>query len=316
MNVTGIGTPALWLGFTLFVLVMIVLDLVVFHRKAHEVSLRESLIWTGVWIGLALAFNGLVYHWFGRDRALEFLTGYVIEKALSVDNLFVFLVIFSYFAVPPALKHRVLLWGILSALVLRAVFIFAGAALLQRFHWIIYVFGGFLVITAVKLVMQKDEEIHPEKNPMLRLFKRIMPILPEYRGTNFFVVENGRRYGTALLMVLLVVETTDIIFAVDSIPAVFAVTNDPFIVYTSNIFAVLGLRALFFALAGIMDRFHYLKIGLALVLAFVGVKMLISAFYKIPIGIALGVIAAVLAGSIIASMLRPRPIVPANKPAG
>lgn len=314
MNAPGIGTPLLWIGFTIFVLVMIVLDLVVFHRKAHEVSLRESLVWTAVWIGLALVFNGGVYHWFGSEKALQFLTGYVIEKALSVDNLFVFLVIFSYFSVPAALKHRVLLWGILSALILRAIFIFAGAALLERFHWVIYVFGGFLVLTAIKLLVQKDEEIHPEKNPLLRLFRRIMPVLAEYRGTSFFVVEKGRRYATALFMVLLVVETTDIVFAVDSIPAVFAVTPDPFIVYTSNIFAVLGLRALFFALAGIMGRFHYLKLGLALVLAFVGIKMLISGFYKIPIGVALGVIAAILAGSVVASLLRPAPRTDTEQP--
>jgi tellurite resistance protein TerC len=314
VNIPSIGSPALWIGFTVFVAVMLVLDLVVFHRKAHEVSLRESLLWTAVWIGLALAFNGGVYFWFGSERALEFLTGYVIEKALSVDNLFVFLLIFSYFAVPTALQHRVLLWGIVSALILRAVFIFAGAALLQKFHWVIYVFGGILVITAIKLMIQKDEEIHPEKNPVLRLFKKIMPVLADYRGSKFFVVEGGRRYATALFMVLLVVETTDIIFAVDSIPAVFAVTRDPFIVYTSNIFAVLGLRALFFALAGVMGKFHYLKIGLALVLAFVGGKMLISSVYKVPIGLALGAIAVILAGSIVASILRPPAKIHLEKP--
>ena len=240
MPLDSIGTPPLWIGFTLFVLAMLALDLGVFHRKAHVVGIREALAWTAVWITLALGFNVGVYVWFGAERALEFLTGYVIEKALSVDNIFVFLVVFAVFAVPAALQHRVLFWGILGALVMRAVFILAGAALLQRFHWIVYVFGGFLVITGVKLLLHSGDEIHPERNPVYRLFRRLVPAVSDYRGARFTVVESGRRYATPLLAVLVVVEATDVVFAVDSIPAIFAVTIDPFIVYTSNIFAILG----------------------------------------------------------------------------
>jgi tellurite resistance protein TerC len=304
--VESIGSPALWVGFTAFVLAMLALDLGVFHRKAHAVHFKEALAWSAVWVSLALAFNLLVYQWFGAQRGLEFLTGYLIEKALSVDNIFVFLVIFSFFSVPAAYQHRVLFWGILGALVMRAAFIMAGAALLQRFHWIVYVFGGFLVITGVKLLLHRDAEIHPERNPVYRLFRRVVPAVTDYRGSRFTVVENGRRYATPLLAVLVVVEATDVVFAVDSIPAIFAVTGDPFIVYTSNIFAILGLRALYFLLAGVMDRFHYLKLGLALVLCFVGVKMLIVDVYKIPIVPSLVVVASLLAGSIVASLFRPR----------
>ncbi len=310
LSTESIGSPLLWGAFTIFIVTMLILDLFVFHRKTREVTLRESLVGTALWIGLALVFNAGVYYWFGRQRALEFLSGYVIEKALSVDNLFVFLVVFAYFSVPADLKQKVLQWGILSAIVLRAVFIFAGSALLSHFHWVTYVFGGFLVLTGVKLLVQKEQELHPEKNPVLRLFRRFMPVLAEFRGSRFFVMHEGKRHATALFMVLLVIEATDIVFAVDSIPAVFAVTPDPFIVYTSNIFAILGLRSLFFALAGVMGRFHYLKVGLALVLAFVGVKMLIAGFYKIPVGLALGAIAALLIGSVVASLLFP----PAKKP--
>jgi len=305
--VDSIGSPALWVGFTVFVLAMLALDLGVFHRKAHGVRFREALAWSTVWVGLALAFNLLVYHWFGAQRGLEFLTGYLIEKVLSVDNIFVFVVIFSFFAVPAAYQHRVLFWGILGALVMRAVFILAGAALLQRFHWIVYAFGGFLVITGVKLLLHRGDEIHPERNPVYRLFRRLVPAVSDYRGARFTVVENGKRYATPLLAVLVVVEATDVVFAVDSIPAIFAVTTDPFIVYTSNIFAILGLRALYFLLAGVMDKFHYLKVGLALVLCFVGIKMLIMDFYKIPIAASLAAVATLLAGSVAASLLRPRP---------
>ena len=305
MPVESIGSPVLWAGFTLFVLAMLAVDLGVFHRKAHEVRLKEALAWSAVWVSLALGFNLLVYHWFGPQRGLEFLTGYVIEKALSVDNIFVFLVIFSFFAVPAAYQHRVLFWGILGALVLRAVFILAGAALLQRFHWIVYVFGGFLVVTGVKLLLDRGAEVHPERNPMYVLFRRFVPSVGHYRGARFTVVENGRRYATPLLLVVVVVEATDVVFAVDSIPAIFAITTDPFIVYTSNIFAILGLRALYFLLAGVMDKFHYLRVGLALVLCFVGVKMLIADVYKIPIAVSLAVVATLLAGSIAASLLRP-----------
>jgi tellurite resistance protein TerC len=284
---------------------MLALDLGVFHRKAHEVKVREALIWTAVWIGLALVFNAGVYVWFGPERGLEFLTGYVIEKALSVDNIFVFIVVFATFAVPAKLQHRVLFWGILGALVMRAAFIFLGAAALERFHWVSYVFGGFLVLTGIKLLVQRDAEVHPERNPVLRLFKRLVPAVSDYRGGHFTVVEAGKRYATPLLLVLVTIEATDIVFAVDSIPAIFAVTKDPFIVYTSNIFAILGLRALYFALAGVMGKFHYLKVGLALVLAFVGAKMLVASVYKIPILVSLGVIIALLAGSVVASLLRP-----------
>lgn len=306
MGLESVGTPALWIGFNLFVLALLALDLGVFHRKAHEVSVREALVWTLVWVGLALAFNSGIYYWFGSERALEFLTGYVIEKALSVDNLFVFLVIFSYFAVPAVLQHRVLFWGILGALVMRALFIVLGATLLQAFHWIIYLFGGFLIITGIKLLLQRESAAHPERNIVLRVFRRLVPITRDYHGTRFYVKEDGRWLATPLLMVLVLVEATDVVFAVDSIPAIFAITKDPFIVFTSNIFAILGLRSLYFLLAGMMGRFHYLKVGLALVLAFVGTKMLLVDVYKIPILVSLCVIVMLLAGSVVISLLRPR----------
>ncbi len=305
MSVDSVGSLGAWLGFTAFVLAMLVLDLRVFHRTPHEIRAREALAWSAVWIGLALAFNVAVGFWFGPERALEFLTGYVIEKALSVDNLFVFLVIFSYFAVPAALQHRVLFWGVVGAIAMRVLFILLGTALLARFHWVLYLFGAFLVFTGVRLLLQREGDVHPERNPVLRLFRRVVPSVSDYRGGRFTVVENGRRYATPLLMVLVVVEATDLVFATDSIPAVFAVTRDPFIVYTSNIFAVLGLRSLYFALAGLMQKFHYLKVGLGLVLAFVGVKMLIAKIYELPIAVSLGVIAGLLGASIATSILRP-----------
>jgi tellurite resistance protein TerC len=305
MGLESVGTPALWIGFTLLVLAMLGIDLGVFHRRAHEVRVREALLWTVVWISLALLFNVGVYFRFGSERALEFLTGYLIEKALSVDNIFVFLVLFSYFAVPPALQHRVLFWGIVGALVMRAIFIFLGAALLQNFHWVIYIFGGFLVFTGVKLLLQKGSEVHPERNPLFLQFKRLIPAVGDYRGPRFTVVENGKRYATPLLLVLIAIEATDIVFAVDSIPAIFAVTRDPFIVYSSNIFAILGLRALYFVLAGVMGKFHYLSVGLALVLIFVGVKMTMTDIYKLPVAISLAVVALLLSGSVALSLLRP-----------
>jgi tellurite resistance protein TerC len=283
MGIESIGTPLLWVGFTVFVLAMLALDLGVFHRRAHAVHVREALLWTLVWISLAMIFNVGVYFWFGSERALEFLTGYVIEKALSVDNIFVFLVIFSYFAVPAALQHRVLFWGILGALAMRAIFIFLGAALLQQFHWVIYIFGAFLLFTGVKLLLQRGCEVHPERNPLFQLFRRLVPSVSDYRSSHFTVVQAGKRYATPLLLVLVAIEATDIVFAVDSIPAIFAITTDPFIVFTSNIFAILGLRALYFALAGVMGKFHYLRVGLALVLAFVGAKMMLTDLYKVPI---------------------------------
>ncbi|MGE0681155.1 MAG: TerC family protein [Candidatus Binatia bacterium] len=301
----SIGTPSLWIGFTVFILALLALDLGVFHRQAHEVSAREALSWSIVWISLALLFNVGVYTWFGPERGLEFLTGFLIEKALAVDNIFVFVVLFSYFAVPASLQHKVLFWGILGALVLRAVFIFLGAALLQHFHWIIYVFGAFLVLTGIKLFKQNETDIHPERNLLFRLFIRFVPAIPAYRGDRFFVRQSGRWYATPLLFVLVSVEATDLVFAIDSIPAIFAVTSDPFIVYTSNIFAILGLRALYFLLAGVIHQFHYLKTGLAFVLAFVGVKMMIVDMYKIPVGASLAVIALLIGGAILASLLWP-----------
>ncbi len=317
MDAMSIGTPWLWIGFLAFVLAMLVLDLGVFQRKAHAISVREALIWTGVWIALALLFNLGVYHWFGAEHALEFLSGYVIEKALSVDNIFVFIVVFSVFAVPAKFQPRVLMWGILGALVLRAVFIVLGAALLHRFHWVSYFFGAFLVFTGAKLLFQREGEVHPERNPLFRLFRRLVRSVGDYREGHFVVVENGKRYATPLLLVLVAIETTDIVFAVDSIPAIFAITTDPFIVFTSNIFAILGLRALYFALAGMMGRFHYLKIGLSIVLAFVGAKMLIAGVYKVPIVVSLLIIASVLVVSVVASLFRPpaKPTDPSEQPA-
>lgn len=305
MSAASIGTPVLWAGFTVFILAMLALDLGVFHRKGHAVKIREALIWSAVWIGLALIFNAGVYFWFGPERALEFLTGYLIEKALSVDNLFVFLVLFSYFAVPAQLQHRVLFWGILGALIMRAVFIAAGAALIQNFHWVIYLFGAFLVFTGFKLLASRENEIHPERNPVIRTFRRLVPCVPEYRGARFLVKEAGRRYATPLLLVLVAIEATDIVFAVDSIPAIFAITTDPFIVFTSNIFAILGLRALYFLLAGMIGKFRYLKVGLGLVLAYVGIKMLLSGWIHVPIGLSLGVIAGLLGISIAVSLSFP-----------
>jgi tellurite resistance protein TerC len=291
----------LWVIFNVFVLGMLALDLLVLHRKAHAVSLREALAWSCVWVSLALLFSLGVYFVRGGEKALEFLTGYVIEWSLSVDNLFVFLVIFSYFAVPPIYQHRVLFWGILGALVLRAIFIATGSALLANFHWMIYVFGGFLVFTGIKLLFAGEDKVEPEKNPAVRLLRRFIKVTPDYQGQRFFIRKDGTLWATPLLLVLVVVETTDVIFAVDSIPAIFAITLDPFIVYTSNVFAILGLRALFFLLAGVMEMFRYLKVGLSFVLCFVGAKMMLVDLYKIPIGISLGVVAGILGISILAS---------------
>jgi tellurite resistance protein TerC len=302
-----IGTPWIWIGFTAFVLAMLALDLGVFHRQAHAVSLKESLVWTAVWVALALLFNAGVWHYAGPQKALEFFTGYLIEKSLSVDNIFVFALLFSYFAVPLKYQHKVLFWGILGALVMRAVMIGAGVVLITRFSWIIYLFGVFLILTGIKMIVKCAEEIHPERNPVVGWFKRLMPVTSDYREDRFFVRENGIRMATPLFVVLLLVEFTDLIFAVDSIPAIFAVTTDPFIVYTSNVFAILGLRSLYFALAGVMDKFHYLKIGLGVVLTFVGVKMLLAhSPYKLDTLVALGVIVTVLAVSVVASWLRPK----------
>lgn len=301
-----IGSPVLWGGFIAFVLAMLALDLGVFHKTAHRISVKEAAAWSVVWVGLAALFNVGVYFMFGPDRALEFTTGYVIEKALSVDNIFVFLVLFTFFAVPDTLQHRVLFWGVLGALVMRAIFIFAGGAFLAKFHWAIYVFGGILALTGLKLLRAGDEKVDPNKNFAVRFFRKIMPVTDGYRGDKFIVRENGVRMATPLLLCLVAVEATDLIFAVDSIPAIFAVTRDPFIVFTSNIFAILGLRSLFFMLAGVMDRFKYLKPGLAFVLLFVGTKMLIIDFYKIPVLASLGVIFGILTVAIVASLIATR----------
>jgi tellurite resistance protein TerC len=303
MSADSIGTPSLWLGFTLLVLALLALDLGVFHRRAHVVGYREALAWCAFWVGMAFGFNLLVYHWFGREPALEFLTGYVIEEALSVDNMFVFLVLFRYFAVPPALQHRVLFWGILGALLMRGAFILAGAALVHRFHFVLYLFGAFLLLTGIRLATGAEAEVHPERNPVYRLLRRLVPAVGDYRGAKFLVREAGRTFATPLLLVLVVIEATDVVFAVDSIPAIFGITTDPFIIYTSNVFAILGLRALFFVLAGAMSQFHLLKIGLGLVLVFVGAKMLIADVLQVPVLLSLGVVASLLGGAVVASLL-------------
>jgi len=284
---------------------MLVLDLGVFHRRTHVVRFREALLWSAMWIALAAIFAVIVYFWHGRGSALEFVTGYVIELSLSVDNLFVFLLIFRYFQVPTVHQHKVLFWGILGALIMRAVFILAGVGLIRQFHWIIYIFGALLVYSGIKLFRQENAEIHPEKNPLLRLFRRWIPVTKDYEGAKFFVRRPGL-YATPLFIVLLVVETTDVLFAVDSIPAILAITLDAFIVYTSNVFAILGLRSMYFALAGMMELFHYLHYGLSLVLIFVGGKMLVSHYYQIPTELALGIVAGILIISVVASMLHPR----------
>ena len=302
----------LWIGFNIFVLALLALDLGVFHRKAHSVSIKEATTWSLIWVSLAMIFNLGIYFAWGQEKALEFFTGYVIEKSLSVDNLFVFLMIFQYFSTPAEYQHRVLFWGILGALILRAIFIAAGSALLSQFHWMIYVFGGFLVFTGIKMFLQGDEKLDPERNPVVRLFERWVPITREYHGQNFTIRTNGKTRATLLLLVLIVIETTDVIFAVDSIPAIFAVTQDSFIVYTSNVIAILGLRALYFMLAGIMQMFVYLKFGLSLVLCFVGAKMLLADIYKIPIGASLSVIGTILLVSVMASWWAQRKSAPAQ----
>jgi tellurite resistance protein TerC len=304
-----------WVLFNVFVLVMLALDLGVFHRKAHVIRFKEALAWSAFWISLALAFAVIVYFWRGSQPALEFTTGYLIELSLSVDNLFVFLVLFTYFKVPSEHQYGVLFWGIIGALIMRAIFIVAGVALINRFHFIIYVFGAFLIYTGIKLAVQDETEVHPEHNPVLKLVRRWFPMTTDYVGGKFFVTRDGIRYATPLLAVLAVVETTDLLFAVDSIPAILAITRDPFIVYTSNVFAILGLRSMYFALAGMLELFHYLNYGLAAILSFVGVKMLLSndglelwgipLHAKIPIHISLIVVASLLAISIIASVMFP-----------
>jgi len=288
--------------FTLFVLGMLALDLGVFHRRPHAVSFREAALWTAVWVTLAVAFNVGVYVWRGPQPALEFLTGYILEESLSMDNVFVFAVIFRFAAVPAQYQHRVLFWGILGALIMRAAFIAAGVALIARFHWVLYVFGIFLVITGAKLLREKGHEVHPDRNPLWRLARRLFPVTENYEGAAFFVRRRSGLLATPLFLVLVMVETTDIVFATDSIPAIFAVTQDPFIVYTSNVFAIMGLRSLYFFLAGAIGRFRYLRVGLSFVLMFVGVKMLVAHYYKLPVLASLAVISCVLAVAILASL--------------
>jgi tellurite resistance protein TerC len=300
-----VGTPLQWGFFFALLLGMLVLDLGVFNRKAHRVGLREAVFWSVVWTLVALAFNAWVYYRFGRQFGLEFLTGYIIERSLSFDNIFVFIVIFNYFAVPAEFQHRVLFWGILGALISRGIFIAMGTALITRFEWLILVFGAFLVYTGVKIFKEKEAEVHPERNPVVRLFQRFVPLSGRYHGKRFFVREEGRIKATPLMLVLVVVEATDVVFAVDSIPAVFGVTTNPFIVFTSNIFAILGLRALYFLLAGLMHKFHYLSYGLGLVLVFVGGKMMTERWVHIPTEISLGIVLGILTLAIAASLLRP-----------
>jgi tellurite resistance protein TerC len=302
---------SLWIGFNALVLALLALDLFVFHREAHEVRIKEAAIWSIFWVLLSLAFGAGVYHFRGSEAGLEFLTGYLIEKALSVDNIFVFVLIFGYFGVPEKYQHRVLFWGVLGALLMRGTMIGAGALLIQRFDWILYIFGAFLVFTGIRMARGEEHDIEPEANPVLRLVRRYLPVTTTYHGQRFFVREPVGQEGrlrlvaTPLFVVLVLVETTDLIFAVDSIPAIFAITQDPFIVYTSNILAILGLRSLYFLLAGIIHRFHYLPLGLSIVLVFIGVKMLLSDLYHVPTAVSLGVVATVLAVAVAASLLRP-----------
>lgn len=298
----------LWIGFNLFILLMLALDLGVFQRKIHAVSVREALIWSGVWIALALAFNVFVYYDFGKQKALEFLTGYILEKSLSVDNIFVFVLLFGYFKVPGEYQHKVLFWGVLGALILRAALIAVGAIMIAKFHWVIYLFGAFLVFTGFRMAKQSEEDIHPEDNFLIRLFRKLFPVTNEYHGEKFFVKIDGKKVATPLFIVLLAIEFTDLVFAFDSIPAIFAVTKDPFIVYTSNIFAILGLRSLYFALAGVIHKFHYLKIGLAMILIFIGAKMLMSDLYKVPVTYSLAVIGIILAASVVTSLVKPKAV--------
>jgi tellurite resistance protein TerC len=302
---------AMWGFFIGLVVGTLMVDIMRYMNKPHALSLREATIWTGTWVGLAAIFGGAVFAMEGTTKGLEFITGYIVEWSLSVDNLFVFLMIFQYFAVPSMYQQRVLFWGIMGAIVLRGVFIATAVTLLSYFTWLVYVFGAFLIYVAIKLVRAGEVHVEPQKNPVLRFFKRIIPVETSYESQNFFVRRRGKLMATALMPVMIVIATTDIMFAVDSIPAILAITRDPFIVYTSNIFALLGLRALFFVLAGVMGLFRYLQVGLCLVLMFIGVKMLISEFVHIPIGISLGVVASVLGGSVIASILFPAEKAPA-----
>ena len=303
---TSIGNPLLWTVFGVVVVIALAVDLFVFHREAHEVRFREGLIWTFVWIGLSLLFNLWIWYENGSGPALQFFTGYVIEKALSVDNIFVFIVIFNYFSVPPKYQHRVLFWGILGAVIMRGLFVVLGAALITRFDWVMFVFGAFLLYTGVKIIVRKDVEVDPEHNPVIRWVERHLRVSRKYDGQKFFTRVDGTLAATPLLLVLVVVELTDVVFAVDSIPAIFGVTRDPFIVFTSNIFAILGLRALYFVLHDLMNRFAYLHYGLGAVLAFIGCKMLVAEWFHVPVEVSLAVVVVLLGGSGLASWLLAR----------
>jgi len=304
-NLKLMGTSIyFWIGFHVFIFIMLALDLGVFHKHTHKVPVKEAVVWSAVWITLALLFNLFVFFEFGKTQALEFLTAYVIEYSLSVDNIFVFILIFSYFAVNAQYQHKILFWGILGALIMRGIFIFAGVALINRFHWIVIIFGGFLVFTGIRMLIQKETEVDPEKNVIVRFFRKFFPVSHDLHGGKLFVRQNNRLYATPLFLVLLIIESSDLIFAVDSIPAILAISKDTFIVYTSNIFAILGLRSLYFAIAGIMGYFRYLKVGLAFVLTFVGLKMLVAYFhFEIPIVLSLVIIISILLISILASVL-------------
>ena len=294
---------ALWIGFNVFVLLMLALDLGVFHRKSETISVKNALVWTGIWVCLAFLFNIFVYYQFGNEKAFEFFTGYLIEKSLSVDNIFVIILIFSYFHVPPAYQHKVLFWGILGALVMRVCFILAGVELIHKFHWLIYIFGGFLIITGIRILVQGDPKLEPERNPVVKLIRKVFRVTKTFEGSKFFVRKDGILWATPLFIVVVMIEVTDLIFAVDSIPAILAISDDAFIVYTSNVFAILGLRSLYFAVAGIEKYFLYLKYGLSAILIFVGLKMCISDFYKIPVEISLVFIVLTLSVAVLASMI-------------
>ncbi len=300
-----------WIGFHVFIFLMLVLDLGVFHKKTHKVPVKEAVVWFAVWVILALLFNLFVFFEFGKTKALEFFTGYVIEKSLSVDNIFVFILIFSYFAVKDQYQHKILFWGIIGALIMRGIFIFAGVALINRFHWIVIIFGGFLVFTGIRMLFQKETVVDPEKNAIVRFFRKFLPVTHSLHGDKLFIRQNSRLYATPLFLVLLIIESSDLIFAIDSIPAILAISQDTFIVYTSNIFAILGLRSLYFAIAGIMGYFRYLKVGLAFVLTFVGLKMLVAYFnFEIPIVLSLVIIISILLISILASVFIKKEISP------
>ncbi len=300
-----------WVLFTVLILAMLAIDQGIFHRKSHVIGMREALVWTVIWISLGLLFGAGVFYFKGNEAGMQYLAGYVIEKSLSVDNIFVFILIFASFRVPAAYQHRVLFWGILGALIMRGIFIGLGAALIERFHWILYIFGAFLVYTGIKIFLTRDNEADdPSDNAIVRLFRKVVRMTPTYESNHMFVKKDGKWWATPLMLVLVVVETSDLIFAVDSIPAIFAVTTDPFIVYTSNVFAILGLRSLYFLLAGSMDKFHYLKVGLAVILVFVGVKMLIASYYKVPVVWSLAIICGVLVLAILGSLIHARRVPP------